>query len=49
MTESTDTKDAGQLPELDEVPDGAMVLQCGRVLSDDGVIGRIDPKSGGGD
>jgi hypothetical protein len=26
----------------DEVPDNAVVMQCGKVMTDDGIVGRLD-------
>lgn len=41
MTDETDTE-SGEYMDLEEVPEDAMVLQCGDVVGSDGVIGRID-------
>ena len=30
--------------ERDEIPDDTIILQCGRVVGDDGVLGRIEPR-----
>ena len=39
----TDWKEEGEsMMDLGEVPDDAMILQCGTVVDDDGILGKVD-------
>lgn len=45
MIEGDNSADDEQYLDREELPDNAMILQCGRVITEDGIIGRVEAKT----